>query len=235
MHRLGLDSSAILIKKIYQMKYLACEGVVSHLGSADSLDEESVKRTKRQIQIFDTLLKDLEELGIDYGITHLQASYGILNYPELNYNYVRPGIILYGALSLQNDQTKLKIDLHPVVKIKAKLISIKDIAAGEFVGYGLDVCLKQNTKVGIVSIGYADGVPRNLSNTGFKLSYKKAKIPQIGRICMDLLLVDLSAIFDIQVGEMITVMTHSENIAEKSGTITNEILTGLGVRLELEK
>ncbi|MDR0614804.1 MAG: membrane-bound serine racemase VanT [Lactobacillales bacterium] len=235
MHRLGLDSDVNLLKKIYQMKHLTCEGIFSHLGSADALDEQSVKRTKRQIQTFDTLLKDLKKLGIDYGVTHLQASYGILNYPELNYDYVRPGIILYGALSLPNDQTKLKIDLHPVVKIKAKLISIKNIIAGEFVGYGLDACLKQNTKVGIASIGYADGVPRALSNTGFKLFYKKAEIPQIGRVCMDLLLLDLSAVSDIQVGEMITVMTHSETVAEKSGTITNEILTGLGARLEIKQ
>jgi len=234
MHRLGLDPDVISIKEIYQMKQLVCEGLFSHLGSADTLDEQSVQRTKRQIQTFDTLLKNLEELGIDYGVTHLQASYGILNYPELQYDYVRPGIILYGALSSQNNQTKLKIDLHPVIKIEAKLISIKEVAAGEFVGYGLDACLKQTTKVGIVSIGYADGVPRALSNTNFKLSYKKVEIPQIGRVCMDLLLVDLSTISDIQVGAMFTVMTYSESVAEKSGTITNEVLTRLSTRLELK-
>jgi serine/alanine racemase len=235
MHRLGLDPDVISIKEVYQMEYLACEGIFSHLGSADALDEQSVQRTKRQIQTFDALLKSLEELRIDYGVTHLQASYGILNYPELNYDYVRPGIILYGVLSSQNDLTKLKIDLYPVIKIKAKLISIKEIAAGEFVGYGLDACLTQTTKVGIVSIGYADGVPRALSNTGFKLSYKETDIPQMGRVCMDLLLVNLSAVSDIKVGELITVMTDSETVAEKSGTITNEILTGLGTRLELEQ
>lgn len=235
MHRLGLDPDVASIKDIYQMDHLVCEGIFSHLGSADTLNELAVQRTQRQIQTFDTLLNNLEKLGINYGVTHLQASYGILNYPELKYDYVRPGIILYGALSSQHDSTKLKIELHPVIKIEAKLISLKEIAAGEFVGYGLDARLTQTRKVGVVSIGYADGIPRALSNTGFKLSYKKVDLPQIGRVCMDLLLVDLSASSEIQVGDLITVMTHSETLAEKSGTITHEVLTGLGARLEVEQ
>lgn len=233
MHRLGLDPNVEQIVALYQMDYLLVEGIYSHLGSSDSLDEVSVRRTKKQINEYDGLLKELGRQGISYGVTHLQGSYGILNYPELTYDFVRPGIMMYGMLSLSNEKTTIQTNLQPVINIQAKLISRKMVAANELVGYGNEYQLTKETWIGVVSIGYADGIPRDFGNKTLQLTYGESVAPQIGRICMDMLLIDLTNLPEIKLGEMLTVIPHFEGIAVDNKTITNELLSRIGTRLSL--
>ena len=237
MHRLGVDADLERIQAIYLLPHLKIEGIYSHLGSADSLEGAAVYRTEKQIDMFTMILQGLNRMGISYGFTHIQSSYGVLNYPELEFDFVRVGLLLYGFLSEGDVPTRSDISLRPIVKVKASLVLERVVEAGEYIGYGLDVQLKKRTKIGVISIGYADGVPRSLSNKGFRLEFKGQHIQQIGNICMDMLTVDLSGIKDISINDEVTVLSDMEIIANETGTITNEILSGLSLRLDtiLEK
>lgn len=234
MHRLGLAPEAKNIQSFYRLNYLQIEGIYSHLGSSDSLEEEAVLRTKKQLELFTKVLNDLKEAGISYGYTHIQSSYGLLNYPEYHFDFVRAGIILYGFLSDGSSPTKISLDLRPVVQIKAALVLKRSVSAGEYIGYGLETQLEKNAIIGVVSIGYADGIPRALSNQGFMLEFKGQQLRQLGNICMDMLLVDLTEIEAIAVNDEVTVLPDIEKTAVEQKTITNEILSRLGTRLSSE-
>ena len=140
---------------------------------------------------------------------------------------------------LSNKLTDSNIDLRPVLSIKARIISVKELIKGEAAGYGLQYVAEQNIKIAIISIGYADGLPRSLSGGNGKVLIIGMEAPIIGRICMDLILVDISNIKNVVVGDIAVVVGKSDNlaisvydIAEQSDTITNEILSRLGTRLE---
>lgn len=140
---------------------------------------------------------------------------------------------------LSNKLTDSNIDLRPVLSIKARIISVKELIKGEAAGYGLQYVAEQNIKIAIISIGYADGLPRSLSGGNGKVLINGMEAPIIGRICMDLILVDISNIKNVVVGDIAVVVGKSDNlaisvydIAEQSDTITNEILSRLGTRLE---
>ena len=140
---------------------------------------------------------------------------------------------------LSNKLTDCNIDLRPVLSIKARIISVKELIKGEAAGYGLQYVAEQNIKIAIISIGYADGLPRSLSGGNGKVLINGMEAPIIGRICMDLILVDISNIKNVVVGDIAVVVRKSDNlaisvydIAEQSDTITNEILSRLGTRLE---
>lgn len=140
---------------------------------------------------------------------------------------------------LSNKLTDSNIDLRPVLSIKARIISVKELIKGEAAGYGLQYVAEQNIKIAIISIGYADGLPRSLSGGNGKVLINGMEAPINGRICMDLILVDISNIKNVVVGDIAVVVGKSDNlaisvydIAEQSDTITNEILSRLGTRLE---
>ena len=156
MNRIGESYTNIgKLIKIYQMDNLEILGTFTHLCSSDSLDESDIEFTKKQIENFYKCTENIKSLGYDIGKIHIQASYGILNYPELNCDYVRPGIIMYGAFSLKNDKTKLNIDLKPVLSLKARVTSVKQIDAGQTVSYGRTFKANKTMKIATFSIGYA--------------------------------------------------------------------------------
>lgn len=230
MHRLGVEPNSQLIQSLYELNYIKIEGIYSHLGSSDSLDDKAIKRTEQQLICYCTLLNDLKKQGIEYGVTHIQSSYGILNYPEYEFDYVRVGIILYGFLS-SNEPVRTKLSLKPVIQIKAKLISKREVKSGEYLGYGTQIKLASNKLIGIVSIGYADGLPRSLSNSGYGVFYQDQLLPQIGNICMDMMLVDLSNTRNIPIDAEVIALSDFEEVALMDKTLTNETLSQLGNRL----
>lgn len=230
MHRLGVEPDSQLVKSLYELRYLSIEGIYSHLGSSDSLDDEAIRRTEQQLICYCTLLNELKKQGITYGITHIQSSYGILNYPEYEFDYVRAGIILYGFLS-SHELVKTPLLLKPTIQIKARLVSKRQVKAGEYLGYGTDMKLPTNRLIGVVSIGYADGLPRRLSNSGYGVYYQDYLLPQIGNICMDMMLVDLSSVENIPIDAEVIALAEFEEIALKNKTLTNEVLSQLGNRL----
>ena len=138
--------------------------------------------------------------------------------------------MLYGFLS-SDEPTARQISLKPVMKIKAKLISKRWVKAGEILGYGNQTVLEKERLIGVISIGYADGLPRSLSNNGFKVEYQDYLLPQVGKVCMDMMLIDLTQVEKIQLNEEVTVMSDFTEIALLDDTITNETMSQLGNRL----
>ncbi len=177
MHRLGVAPDLETVRRLYALPSLKITGIFSHLGSSDQLDTASILRTQAQIICFDDLLAGLSARNIAYGLTHLQSSYGILNYPEKQYDYVRPGILLTGSLSVPNEPTKQKINVQPILTLKALLVDKKTVAAGEAIGYGLATVFDRPTTIGIVSIGYCDGVPVPYQIKDSNLSYQGGVTP----------------------------------------------------------
>ncbi len=239
MHRLGesYDDLEHLVK-IYQMKYLQVEGIYTHLCVSDSMEPEDVAFTRQQIRHYYDAIDYLKKKGIEPGKTHIQSSYGVLNYPELTCDYARIGIAMYGVLS-KLDDVKLSVDLRPVLTVKSKIAAIKCVKAGETVGYGRAYTAEDDKRIAVVTIGYADGVPRELScgRGNVLVNGKEADI--IGRICMDQLMIDVTNIHKVKVGDVVTIIGGSreecipaESVAVKSDTITNELLSRLGDRLE---
>ena len=231
MHRLGVAPDLETVRRLYALPSLKITGIFSHLGSSDQLDTASILRTQAQIICFDDLLAGLSARNIAYGLTHLQSSYGILNYPEKQYDYVRPGILLTGSLSVPNEPTKQKINVQPILTLKALLVDKKTVAAGEAIGYGLATVFDRPTTIGIVSIGYCDGVPRALSNQGFQLSYQGVLLPQVGLVCMDMLLIDLTDYPELAVESWLEVISDWTNTADQAQTIPNELISRLGSRV----
>ena len=238
MRRLGECSDNIgAICNIWKRKNLRITGVFSHLCVADGQSDEDRKFTTKQIERFDYVVDSLHRRGIDGFRTHLQSSYGVLNYPFLKYDYARLGIALYGVLSNPHDKVVSRINLKPVLSLKARIMSVRSLHKGESVGYGLTYTAKQEMKIATVSIGFADGIPRELSNKGCAL-VNGHEVPIIGRICMDQLMIDVSDIPKIASGDEAVFIGQSGKkeivageLAEKANTITNEILSRMGSRL----
>lgn len=247
MRRLGERSEHISsILSFWEYQNLQITGVYSHLCVADSLSPVDIQFTLMQFLRFDTIINALHQKGIHGFSTHIQSSYGFLNYPEFHYDYIRPGIALYGCKSLPGDQPRLELSLRPVLSLKARLGSVRPLLPGESAGYGLTYTAHKPLMIGTAAIGYADGIPRSLSGKGFAL-IRGRRAPIIGRICMDQLLLDVTEIPDAKPmdevvfigassavfeGQTYTSKIHVEELAAQGQTISNEILSCLGERLE---
>ena len=241
MHRLGFDCFDLdKVAACFSLHFLHVGGIFSHLCVSDSLDTQDVEFTHIQISRFYNLLEELSAKGIDIPKTHLQSSYGLLNYPELKCNFVRTGVALYGVHSSQDIQTKLQLDLRPVLSLKSRIVQIRTVSAGEAVGYGRRYITQKDTRLAIVPIGYADGIPRALSCKDFCVLIKGTLVPIVGRICMDQLAIDVSTVPDVAIGDEVTLIGQdgkreikAVELAEETRSITNEILSRIGRRLRI--
>ena len=140
MHRLGIPYDRTdLVEKVWALPGIRVTGVFSHLCVSDGLTEAEDRYTREQIKRFDHVTEYLRAKGIAGFQTHIQGSYGILNYPEYSYNLARPGIALYGCLSSAADRVRAEVSLKPVLSLKARVACVKDLPAGEAAGYGLRI------------------------------------------------------------------------------------------------
>ncbi len=239
MHRLGERWEHLEeIVKIFQIPNLNVTGVFSHLCVSDGESTQARAYTLEQIRHFDYVVEELHRQGFHDFKCHLQGSYGILNYSEYCFDYARVGIALYGVLSEKNDRLYQEITLKPVLSLKARVGSIRTLYQGEGTGYGLTYSAEENRRIAVLTIGYADGLPRNLSNSGYILCNGKMA-PIVGRICMDQMMVDVTEIPQVHPGDEAVLIGKSgdleiraEDLAQWSGTISNEIVSRLGERLE---
>lgn len=239
MHRLGIDSEDMeSILYVWRLINIKITGVFSHLCVSDGSSEEDKEYTLKQVEKFHSVINNLHQSGINDFKTHIQGSYGALNYPELQFDYARIGIALYGVLSTAHDTIKAETSLKPVLALKSRVECIKILHEGDALGYGLSYTARSEMRIAVVSIGYADGVPRELSGKGHVLLRGK-KVPIIGRICMDQLFIDVTTVHDVKAGDEVILIGKSGQLeidagelANDSHTITNEILSRLGNRLE---
>lgn len=240
MHRLGERSEKIEeICDIFRCTNLKIQGIYTHLCNADNLLPVNRQLTLTQGAAFFEVLELIKEQGFRCPVIHLQATDGLLNYPELSGDFARVGIALYGMTSSPADRMKWNDMLRPVLSVKARVAVVKELYEGEAAGYGLQYVAKQDSKIAVLTIGYGDGLPRALSCGAGSVLLKGMEAPIIGRICMDQTLVDISGIPDVEPGDTAVIIGRSGNreitaydVAERTGTITNEVLSRLGARLE---
>ncbi len=239
MHRIGFAPDNIAgIKYYYRSKSMNVTGIYSHLCVADTDEEQHVKFSYGQIEKFNALIDALQKDGLDLGVIHLLASYAAVNYPAYTRDYARLGILMMGVRSEPGDFLRSPLPLKPVMTLKAHITSVREIGPGETVSYGRTFTAKRQTKLASVAIGYADGIPRCLS--GKLRAIVHGQYAQgVGRICMDQLMLDVTGIGGVHVGDeaIFIGMDHdkaiyAEELAQNAGTITNEFLSRLGARLE---
>lgn len=238
MHRLGVSAEDTkAIARLFGMKNLTIQGLFSHLCVSDSRKTVDQIYTQEQLHRFYTAADWLRRKGYDPGKLHIQASYGLLNLPPQPCDHVRAGIALYGVYS-DSQSPSLRPKLRPVLSLCSRVVSIRTLRPGERAGYGLDFLAERETCLAVVSIGYADGLPRELSQRGGHVLINGRSCPMAGRMCMDQLLVDITGVPDIHPGTLVTLIgrdgpwiIRAEEVAEQCGTITNELLSRLGSRL----
>lgn len=226
------------VKSIYKMSNLKVDGIFSHFSVSDELDEDNKAYTQKQIGMFNRVLNDLKKAEINPGIKHLQNSYGILNYPKLEYDYVRPGLLFMGATSDDQIETITHPNFIPIMQLKANVSMVKTIQPNVCVSYGRHFTSKKTMKVATVSIGYADGYPRNVSNKGAQVLIHGKRATIIGNICMDQLMIDVTDIENVQEGDIVTLFGKDGNeilpideVSRLAGTINNETFCFISSRV----
>lgn len=173
------------------------EGIFTHFATSDLDNDEDGAHTKKQFELFEESIKKLEDKGVSFELRHCANSAATLNNPEYQLDMVRPGIIMYG---LNPSSHFDKFDLKPAFKLKSIVSMIKTIQKGTTISYGKTFVAQKQMKVATIPVGYADGYPRSLSNKGFvMINGKKAKI--LGRVCMDQMIVDITEIDNVKVGQ----------------------------------
>jgi alanine racemase len=234
MSRLGTpwQAAAEFVQLVHRLPNLNLGSVYSHLATAESLDRTVANQ---QQQHFDTAIAQIRQTGICPPRLHLANSAGTLTDPSLHYDMVRVGLAIYGLYPAEH--LKSVIHLKPVLQVKARITQVKTIPAGTGVSYGHRFVADREMRIAVVGIGYADGVPRNLTNT-MTVLINGQRAPQIGAITMDQLMLDVSHISHLQEGDVVTILGQdgtqsitAEDWATALGTISWEILCGFKHRL----
>lgn len=239
MNRLGFlptEESADAVARCMQLKNLDVTGIFTHLATADETDKSGARMQMRR---FDAFLAMLKARGICLPTVHCGASPTICDLPEFYRDMVRPGLLLTGWYA-SDEVSRERIKLQPCVKLKARLGNVMPVKAGEGVGYGFTYHLPEDTLVGVLPLGFSDGFTRAFSNNFF-VTIRGHRCAVIGNICMDHCMIDLCNVPDPQIGEEIVVYgdgvegadgaMSAQEVADKRGTVVDEVLTNLAARL----
>ncbi len=198
--------------------------LMTHLADADNPDTQF---TDKQVANFQQLVASLQ------GEKSILNSAGVIAHSHLAADWVRPGIMLYGA-SPFSDKSGLDFGLQPVMTLKSKLMAIKECQQGDVIGYNCTYTCPQKMKIGIVAIGYGDGYPRHASS-GTPTLIRQIECPLVGRVSMDMIAVDLSDCPDALVSDEVVLWGQGlpvERIAKAADTIAYELLCGVSSRVE---
>ncbi len=244
MNRLGIlpENLLALTEKISSLPNLKIEALSTHFSSAD---DEDLSITNQQIELFKKTLNKLKETGITPPLTHLANTSALFRFAESHSTMVRPGLILYGALPspilnpvVQNFcQNENLESFEPVMQWKSRIILLKSVQKGQALSYSRKYFTQKDSYIATLPIGYADGLPRRLSNN-MEVLVKGRRVPQVGTICMDMILIDVSEVPDVQIGEEVVIfgkqgdeVIQVEELAQKANTIPYEILCNVGKRV----
>lgn len=231
MNRIGVsqNNAVEFINTVRLCKFIDLQGIFSHLACA----EDEIK-TQKQFNKFNEIISQIDTYGL---ILHLLNTAGIMTYPDYQLDMVRAGIGLYGLMpdlsdNLKTDRTNLSGSLKQIISLKGRITRIHTMPKDEGISYGYTFVAEKDIKVATVPIGYADGVPRALSNKIYG-SINGKKIKQIGNITMDQMMFDITEI-NAQEGDVITLLDENLSIDEWAkiiGTINYELTCRLKVRL----
>ncbi|GAA7694341.1 alanine racemase [Helicobacter pylori] len=241
MHRLGLEpnfKSIEIIKKIRALKGLEVEGIFTHLSNADA---KIKTHAKNQMKAFNAFLEQLLNQKIEFQYRHAYNSAGILSLCNGNENRLlnlyRPGIMLYGFYPSNGMKETCPTILKNVISLKAQIVQIRSVKKGEFIGYGEHFYTNEETLVGVLALGYADGLMRALGNR-IQVAINNQLAPLIGKVCMDQCFVKLNNIQAkegdevILFGDKSAKANDASEIAALLNTIPYETISTLSKRLE---
>jgi len=236
MHRIGMQANEETIREILEISKLpglVIEGIFTHFAVADEVDKSY---TLKQVEKYNYVVRGLEDGGLMIPIHHVSNSAAIIDLPELNYNMVRAGIMLYGLYPSQ-DVIKDRVVLKPVMSLKACLSHVKTLEAGHGISYGLKYITRSTEEIATMPLGYADGYTRMLSGKG-EVLYKGQIRPLTGRICMDQCMFDVTGL-DAKPGDIAILFGEDgdgntlpvESLADKLGTINYEMVCMIDKRV----
>lgn len=234
MSRLGTSWQAApeFAQLVQRLPHLSIASIYSHLATAESLDRTVVNL---QHQRFAQAIAHIRRAGIRPPRLHLANSAGALTNPDLHYDLVRVGLAIYGLYPAAHLQSVLP--LRPVLQVKARVTQVKTIQAGTGVSYGHRFVAEREMRIAVVAIGYADGIPRNLSNQ-MTVLIQGQRVPQIGAITMDQMMLDVSQVPHLHDGDVVTILGQAghqsisaDDWAQTLNTISWEILCGFKHRL----
>ncbi len=211
---------------------LRLEGLMTHLADADNTD---TTHTEKQLAEFQQTLDLLRQRGVSCPLMHVANSAGIINYPRSLYSLVRPGIMLYGYHTLSN--AAAAPELRPILTWKATIAHLHNIQAGDSVSYNRTFIAARRSRIAILPVGYADGYNRLLSNRGVVLVGGR-RVPVVGRICMDMTMVDVTDVPGVQIGQEAILIGQqgqeritAADLAAWQQTIPYEVLCAIGQRV----
>jgi alanine racemase len=231
MGRLGLDPADLpaFLEALGRCRHARLEGLCTHFASAD---EAGGEQTRRQIERFGGARRQVEQQGFHPRWLHMANSAGLARFPESHGTMVRPGIALYGYQSCASPPA-----VKPVLALKSRVMSVRAMPAGAPLGYGATYVTAAAARIAAVPAGYADGIPRLLSSRGRAL-VRGCAVPIVGRVSMDLTLLDVTAVPGVQPGDPVVFVGRqgeaeitADEPARLAGTVPYEILCGIGVRL----
>lgn len=233
MSRIGfkvIEDSIDEIDSIYNLKNLYIEGIYTHFAKADERDKDF---TYTQIEGFKFIVDGIEKRNINIPIKHVSNSAAVIDLPDLNFNMVRCGIILYGHYP-SDEVLKDRIKLKPAMTLKTRISHIKELKKDEGISYGLKYKTSKPEKIATIPIGYADGFTRMQKNP--KVCIKNSIFDVVGRICMDQCMVRIDKDIDIKIGDEVIIFGESnicvEDIANDLGTINYEIICMVSRRVD---
>ena len=228
----GSPSPVKDIIEIAGLKNLAIEGIFTHFASADEGKNGSLY-TRNQFARFTEVVENLEKNGVKIRIKHCANSAVILDYPDMQLDMVRAGIVLYGMNPSSDIENKL--ELKPVMKLCSVVDNIKLVKKGEYVSYGREYEATKNRMIATIPIGYADGLWRSNASNGFRVKINNKYANIVGRICMDQCMIDVTDMGNVTVGTKVMIFGNDcatvESIATTNKTISYEILCAVGERV----
>lgn len=235
MSRLGFlvrgehfDGGVEAIAASCRLPHLEAEGIFTHFAAADEDDPGSEAYTREQFDVFQRVLAALADRGQTFAIRHCANSGALARYPEMYLDMVRPGIALYGA-----GADAQRLDLRPVMTLKSCVSTIKIFDPDTDISYGRTYRTREKTRVGVLPIGYADGLFRGLSGR-MSVWTEEGPAPVLGRICMDMTMVNLTGLSHVHVGDAVELFGQRQSVdvlAEILGTIPYELTCAVSKRV----
>ena len=241
MNRLGISPSdvACFAKTLASCPHLRLQGIFTHFASSEEFTHD---QTDQQRLVFESVLERLRELKIDAPLIHLANSAAVVSRPETWATMVRPGLILYGHhQSYQPPQRDADaaemVPLRPVLSLRARIISLRNLQPGQGVGYNSRWTASRPSRVAVIAIGYADGLPRALTNKG-RVIVRGQFAPLVGTVSMDLSALDVTDVPDVRMGDVVTIYGSDghasqqvSDVAKVLGTVTSDLCCDLGPRV----
>ena len=227
-----VEEAAAEAERICRLDGLYAEGLYTHFSDASGTESSY---TQMQAALFQNISEILEQKNLRFEIKHCANSAAVIKYPCVHFDMVRAGIILYGLAP--DRQMPLPEGIRPVMSLRSVIAQVKLMETGSDIGYGRTYTTIRPSRIAVLPIGYADGLPRACSNR-IEVSVHGKKVPVVGTVCMDLTMIDITDVPQAKQGDVVTIIGHdgntfcsAETVAQACDTISYEIITCIGKRV----